>query len=123
MGAAFDVVGIGALEEGVDAFLEEGEPAVELFLAKVSFGEEFGVGGDGVALVAAVAEENGLPEVVHFGEVGVPVDGGEVVEDEAEEIVGADALVEMIDEADDLGSAFDVLGDGHGGSKAGWGGI
>lgn len=108
-GAALDVVGIFTGKMLIDGGFEKGEPVIEFVFPEIGQGEELGMGGDGVALVAAAAEEDGFPEGVHFWEVGVPVDLGELIEDEAELVVFADGIIERIDEKFDA-VAIDEIG-------------
>ena len=63
----------------------------------------------GLAFVFAGAEKHFGPERIHGGEMMVPIDLGDVVEDGAENIVAIHAVVEGIDEGLDVLFGADVF--------------
>lgn len=106
--AVLNMVGMFTGEEIIDRGAEEFQPSVELGTSHRGERSELSMSGEGIATVPTTAEDDGLPEGVHFRKVTVPIDLGDFVENESEEIVRADASVEGIDELFDFGAASEV---------------
>lgn len=82
--------GPGAGEMGIDRSGKEGDPTFEMFLAK----REDGMLGPGAPAIIASAEEHGAPEGIHRGQVMVPIDFGNFVENRAEDLIAGHMVVE-----------------------------
>ena len=101
----FRLGGFGAGEICVDRLAEEFYPALELLFFK----GQNGVFGPRLAFVIASAEKHFGPEGIHGGEVMVPIDFSDFVEDGPEDVIAVDAIVEGIDERLDVLLCADVV--------------
>ena len=85
----------------LDGLLEQCQPADEVAILELGDGE---VLGHGPAAIAARAEQQRRPEIVHGAEVVRPLIGGDAgLEDRADDLVGPHLLVKGVDDAHDPG--------------------
>jgi len=104
-GGGFGFGGFGAGEICVDRLAEEFHPTFKLFLLE---GKD-GVLGPGLAFVIAGAEKHLGPEGIHRGEVMLPIDLCDFVENRTENLVPVNAVVEGIDQSLDVLLCADVV--------------
>lgn len=102
------MLGIGAAEEMVHGLAEKEEPAVKLGATHFGLRRQFGMRSHGIAGVAAGAEEHGLPKGIHAGQVSVPVDPGNFIEDETQKLVLPHDLVKAIHKPLDIRAPLQV---------------
>lgn len=108
---------IGSRPAIVDGVVEEVEPAIEVIGGECRDGVDSLMLGERIALVSRLAQQDPLPELHQFGDVGRPVDLGDIVEDRSEEIVLGDIGVEASHHFFDLFDGMEIaasasVGDG-----------
>lgn len=72
-----------------------------------------GMLADGITPKAAITEQHGLPECIHFWQVGVPIDRRHLIKNETQQLVISDFFVESINQADDFRFAFYIRNLSH----------
>ena len=65
--------------------------------------------GPGAAFVGGRAEKHRAPKGIHGGQVMLPINASNFVEDGAEQFVAPDAVVKVVDELFDVVFCYDVL--------------
>src|SRR5439155_22050663 len=92
-----DVFGLDRFRTGkvfIDSLFEQRQPA-----AKVGgVNRQERVLGPGLPLVSTVAQQERTPELVHRGQVFLPIDLSQIVEDRRKQLVAVHLLVKRIDE-------------------------
>ncbi len=98
LGAVLDVLGMLTDEEIIHRAAEEREPTTKLLAPHVGQRHQFGVCGERIARVTTTAKDHRLPEGIHLRQMSLPIRLRDFVKDVAEHLVGADAVVEGVDE-------------------------
>lgn len=96
-------------EEFITGGVKEGEPPVEMRLFELFFPVQLDMRLHGVSAVQRLAQQDRLPEIVHNGEMGVPIEFGDLGKERADQLILSDLFVEGIDEQGDILAGLDVF--------------